>query len=335
MKEIIDTPKGSFVIRVYGASDEKGVLDLWRAAFGKEMGPGIWRWKYLNNPYGFQIMLCVNQDEIPVAMYAGIPFIANWQGKQIRITHLMDNMSHPGYRGVVGGRSGLFIRTANAFFDFYGGPNASAYMYGFPGKRHFLLGKRILRYNFVSEGVAFLTAQTSELKKKIRLFSGKIDLISGFDALGDNNFEGYSQYYPFAVLRNVSFLGWRFLQHPYNKYEIWGYRSYTEKTLMAYAVFSVQGETAYLVDILAPRSNKIIRNFLAKIGSEMACTGIEKIGTWLPANHFLTKAVILNGFRPASEPLGIIPTGRTFLPDLSFKWSSDHIFYTMADGDLF
>lgn len=335
MERIVNTPKGDFIIRPYRAEDEKGVLFLWNAAFGKEMEPRIWRWKYLENPYGIQIMLCVSEDEIPVAMYAGIPYRSQWKGREIRITHLMDNMSHPAYRGVLGGRFGLFIRTANAFFDHYGGPQRSVFMYGFPGKRHFLLGKRILKYSAFPHGVVFLRASVKDLSVTSRLFSGKTGLIHPDDRSLDSIYGQYRPYFPFAADRDSAFLRWRFWEHPEKTYEIWGHRSFFSKALRGYAVVSIEDNKAYLVDIVAPPSNRVIQTFLGQLGTELAASGIETVETWLPKHHFLAKAAISSGFLPSAEPLGIIPVGRIFDPDLSFPWVSDHIFYTMADGDLF
>jgi len=75
--------------------------------------------------------------------------------------------------------------------------------------------------------------------------------------------------------------------------------------------------------------------FLARLGAQFAERGIEKVETWLPGNHFLTKAAISAGFRPSEEPLGIILTGRSFHPSLSLDWASENLYYSMADGDLF
>jgi len=41
------------------------------------------------------------------------------------------------------------------------------------------------------------------------------------------------------------------------------------------------------------------------------------------------------GFQAIPEPIGIIPTGRSFSSGLDWTWASNNFFYTMGDGDLF
>ena len=116
MDKMLETPHGSFNLRPYRDEDMEQVLDLWNRAFNQTMDRRLWRWKFHNCPFGRQTMLCFNGDNVPIAMYAGIPFHANWEGRSIRMTHLIDNMSHPAYRHLTNGRKGLFIQTAEHFF---------------------------------------------------------------------------------------------------------------------------------------------------------------------------------------------------------------------------
>ncbi|MBN2420600.1 MAG: GNAT family N-acetyltransferase [Deltaproteobacteria bacterium] len=335
MRNEVSTSKGNFIIRPYLQQDEDGVLSLWKASFGSDMEKGIWRWKYMNNTCGNQLMLCVHEGGEIVAMYGGVCYRALWEGREILITHLMDNMSHPAYRGVLGGRSGLFVRTASAFYDNYGGSKGSIFFYGFPGSRHFYLGKYTLNYDSFSDGMAFFRSPVKNISTKSRPFSGKTDLIDPDERLFDQLINRCRKSFPFAVIRDSEFVRWRFCEHPGNKYEIWGQRSFFSRELKGYAVVSIEGDTARLVDIFFAPSNRTVQAFLGNLGAELGARGIEAIETWLPKNHFLAEAVISSGFLPFPEPLGIIPGGRTFDPKLMLKWISDNIFYTMADGDLF
>ena len=334
MEQTIETQHGKFIVRPYMPEDEKGVLSLWHVAFGREMDPRVWRWKYLENPYGFQIMLCVTETGIPVAMYAGIPYKANLLGKTVQVTHLMDNMSDPAYRGVIGGRAGLLVRTAYSFRDHYAGVHESVFIYGLPGRRHFMLGKLLMKFAALAPGVSYLQGPTAVLSEKLRAFRGKIEQITTVDESFDRVFEKNIDHYPFSLRRDAAFIGWRFAAHPENKYEIWGYKPCFGKRLKSYAVFSFDGNKAQLVDMLAPPSSSMIKDFLGRIGAEFVARDIEFLAAWFPSNHFLAKAAIYSGLKPQAEPLGIIPAGWTFDPKLSFKWSSENIFYTIADADV-
>ena len=333
--EIVRTDSGNFVIRPYLPEDEAGVLTLWEAAFQKQLHPALWRWKYLENPYDRQIMLCVSEKGIPVAMYSGIPYRAVFKGEPTHFTHLMDNVSHPAFRGVIGGRRGLFVRTADALFDRWGGPHCSIFIYGFPGERHFLLGKRILKYTALSNNLSHMGVSAAELARRKLPFVGKIEPLMEIDGALDDQLKEARAYYPFAVFRDASFIDWRFMRHPEKTYRIWVYRSYFRKELKGYAVFSYEDDKAVMIDILMPPSNRTIQDFLARLGNELVRKGLNRIETLLPKNHFLTHAAKSAGFEIIEDQPIFVPTGRIFHPTLSFDWINENIFYTMADGDLY
>lgn len=330
MEKIIETDQGKFVVRPYMPEDEAGVLSLWEAAFDKEMPSILWRWKYLENPYKVQVGVCVNEDGDILVVYGGIPHRANWGGKTVCMTHLSDIMSHPDCRG-----TGLFVRTGEAFFDLFAGEKGTIFFYGFPGKYHFGIGEKYLKYKPLRGGVSFLTAGTGDLAGKRRRAIGRIERVTDIDDAFDGLWKRYCRDYPLALIRDSTFLRWRFSEHPLNKYEIWGYRSYLQKGWKAYAVFALAGEKARMIDIFGPPSEKTMKDFLARLGAQFVERGIKEIETWLPGNHFLASTATSAGFSPSQEPLGFIPTGRSFHPSLSLDWASENIYYSMADGDLF
>ncbi len=334
MEKVVDSPRGRFVIRPYQESDEEGALALWHAAFGKEMSHELWRWKYVANPYGQQMMLCVSETGQPIAMYAGIPYKANLRGETVRFSHLVDNMSHPDFRGVIGGRRGPFVQTAEAFFNHYGGPNASVFIYGFPGRRNFLLGIKILQGKELPGGAVFLRATTLDLEKNIRPFHGKIlNIIPPYQIL-ETPFGMHGDLYPFAVIRNREFLEWRFGKHPERNYEIWVYRSKFGRQIRGYAVLFLEAAKAYMVDLVASSSAREVGDFMARLGRVLTDRGIGTLETWLPSGHFLQRGLLNTGFNAREEPLGIVPAARIFDSSLSFDWVASNLFYTMADGDV-
>jgi len=323
-----ETRKGKFVIRPYRSGDEEGVLALWEVAFGKKMAPEVWRWKYLNNPYGCQILLCVSEAGQIVTMYSGIPYRAHLEGKTIRMTQLTDSMSHPAYRA-----DRVFARTGREFYEYFAPPEGSVFFYGFPGRFHFKLGQRILQYH-LAKNVSFLSALPEDIGGRKR-FGGRIERIQRVTYQFDRLAERCQSSYPLFVIRDAAFLKWRFCEHPQYTYEIWGYRPYFHNELKAYAVFTIREQAACLIDILAPDSPAIISDFLFRLAKEYQKRDIETISTWLPEGHFITRALITSGLKPAPEPLGIIPTIRSMDPNWPWQKLSERIYYTMADADLY
>jgi len=71
-----------------------------------------------------------------------------------------------------------------------------------------------------------------------------------------------------------------------------------------------------------------------RVAADLAARDIEHIETWLPGGHFLTTGLLDAGWTREPEPLGIVPTARSFDPELTIPWVSENFFYTMADSDL-
>ncbi|MDZ7698205.1 MAG: GNAT family N-acetyltransferase [Deltaproteobacteria bacterium] len=325
----IETQQGVFRVRPYQSHDEAGVLSLWRAAFGKDISSPLWRWKYLENPYPIQIGVTVADNGRIMVMYGGIPYRVNWMGTEVSMTHLMDIMSHPDCRG-----SGLFVNSGLAFFDLFAGPERTLFYYGFPGKYHFDIGKKYLDYQPLNGGVCFLVAKAGEMTPKIGRLSNRIERIKHVDGAFDALWNECRRYYPFSVIRDSAFIHWRFFEHPLKSYELWGYGSRFRKGVSAYAVFSLDEGKARMVDICAPSSEGLVTDFLGRLGKHFHERGIDEIEAWLPQRHFLARFSVSAGFNRVKEPLGFVPTGRSFHPDLSVAWASKNLFYTMADGDL-
>ena len=329
MDQIIRLPSGKFRIRPYERSDEEAVIRLWELVFENQLPKRHWHWKYAANPYGTRIMLGTSLTDEPLVFYGGIPFQANLTGTEVEIIQLMDIMSHPDYR-----KTGLFVKTVEAFIDYYGGDEKAALFYGFPGQYHFQIGKKYLAYDELSGGARFLRAAPQNLFGG-HFTAGELVRIhestSAFDQIWLKN----SRHYPFAVIRNAQFIKWRFCEHPGNDYEIYGYRTESDRQLVGYVILLMQKKKVVMVDVLMPPVAGMIQDLMAKIARIMEKKGIQVMETWLPANHFLGQALESAGFATAPEPLGFVPTGRSFASFLPFGWAADKMYYTMADADLF
>jgi hypothetical protein len=329
MQKTVETGRGKFLFRPFKTGDEQGVLSLWRAAFEKEMDPAMWRWKYEDNPYGHQVVICEGEDGRILAMYSGVPYRATWKSETVRLSQLMDIMSHPDYRG-----EGLFVRAAQFFFDIYGPPEGSVCLYGFPGGYHFKLGAKILNYEALDGGTLFLVGEPEEIRKGRNMFRGRIQRVEQCGPEFDRLASACLKHYPFSVIRDSTFLQWRFLNHPQKSYEIWVYRKYLGKRVQAYAVLGRKDDEIHILDLLAPNSGGILEDFTGRLAAEFKRRGARRIVAWLPPKHFLSSRLLASGFVKTKEPFGFIPTVKILHPELSCQWISENMFYTMADGDL-
>ncbi|MBF0413309.1 MAG: GNAT family N-acetyltransferase [Desulfamplus sp.] len=350
----------TLIIRKYNHErDEANVLQLWRAAFNNQMPPSLWQWKYIENPYRTAIMICENSKSLPVVFYGGVPFASTCCGRQIVMIHLSDIMSHPDYRG-----SGLFIHTANAYFDTFGSVDDICIMYGFPGKFHFDIGAKYLQYSPLGSGAAFFKAESENIKKFKQIVSGTIALFPASDPCFDYIWKNLSTIYPLSVVRDSAYMAWRYFKHPVRKYEVWCYKGLFHKEWQAFVVIQIKDEVvtieseaiskqdgitqtndktnfrrtaqkAVIVDMLMPDSEPVFRDFMGSVASMLIKRGIKTVETWISDNHFLCSLFSKYGFEKAEEPIGIIPTVRLFENTFDINWVNQNFYYTMGDGDLF
>lgn len=336
MEQKIETPDGIFLIRPYNDADEQEVRSLWQTAFGKDLNPDIWKWKYHRPFFERRILLCVTNGNQPVVMFSCLPYPALYHGREIRIGHAVDSMSHPLYRGNIRGRNGLFALTTRLFFEQYGREDDLVFIYGFPGERHFRLGNILLNYTRMINPLLYFTWSPDFFNDRLRLFKGSIRSIKGSDGRLDGFAWRMATYYPLAIFRDSRFLSWRYGQHPLLSYDIFTYGPILGKRINGYVVLSLDKTLATIVDMLIPQDNVIFLDFLARVCGHLKSKGISLVRTWLPNNHFLSSALMSSGIIPENEPFGIIPAAvaSNFHPHLAYDVAMSELFYTMGDGDL-
>jgi hypothetical protein len=320
-----------YTIRPYQNNDKDAVMRLWKAAFNKEMNPDLWEWKFHLAPYGHRIMVCDVAPGQIVSMFSGIAYQTHCFGKMIEMTHMVDNATHPDYQ-----KKGHFIQTINGFIDYFTGPGKSVFLYGFPGAYHFAIGEKYQQYRRLENPLAFWTAPMDDIPESDTMSDVEVCRLRQDDDLGiyDELWNSCYTHYPFCITRNAKLLKWRFLDHPERQYEIWNCRSDARRGIDGYAVFSIDGEIARMVDCFIKPDSALIASFLKKLRIALSGRQVRRIQTWIPENHFIADVLVDLGFQKEREPYGFVPTGRSFDDDIDFDVVTSQMYYTMADGDL-
>jgi hypothetical protein len=328
-ERMIELPAGTFSARPYCADDERAVLDLWRLAFGKDLDTELWRWKYVDNPFGMRILVCRDPTTgSAVVVYSGVPYRARWNHREVEIVQLMDIMSHPDVR-----KTGLFIKAAEVFFELFAGGDSVLY-YGVPGRYHFDIGAKYLDYSELPSGVAYLRGPTRELARPGGFLSYSVRLIDRASTELDRVWTAVAGHYPLAAVRDAAFVDWRFFRNPQREYRVYLVHTGITRRPQGFAVVGVDGGTARLVDVVMPPDKGMIAALSGRLAADLVARDVDHIETWLPGRHFLTTGLLDAGWNSEPEPLGIVPTARSFDPELTIPWVSENFFYTMADSDL-
>jgi len=283
---------------------------------------------YSMNPAGGRILVAVEGEEV-VASYAAQPVRARAGGEDVYFSHVVDSMVHPEHRAGLK-NPGLFVRTAQTFFERFG--DMDAVHYGWPVERALKVGRRFLEYRVVREELALVRELDAEPD------APEVEVLE-LEELGPEVFalwERCAGDWEASAVRDADFLRWRFLEHPQKKYTVLAARDEDG----ALAGLCVVGEDELhsdgaraLADWLVPGgSEEVARSLEAAAGLLARASGAERLVASLPPWSADFAAFQERGWRVQTTPYSLCAR--------SFDRRFDHDLFgrgwwlTFADGDL-
>ncbi len=208
---------GPLTLRPYRPGDEANILATFNLVFRHECGDGFvdrdlqtWRWQFLDNPAGTQILLAVDSDGTVASQYCAIPQLADCPFGTARFVHVVDSMTHPAYRQGLQ-REGLFAQLGTAFTADYR-QHGNEVGYGFPVRIAERIGSRLLQYSLLRT-VEYLVRPTSDAAPdaptRIR-----VETTEQIPVEVDDLWARCRPARPCAVRRDHRYLHWRYVQNP-------------------------------------------------------------------------------------------------------------------------
>ncbi|MBB4287817.1 GNAT family N-acetyltransferase [Roseospira goensis] len=228
-------------------ADEAGLMALFRDAFGADMDPRLWAWKYYTPGNGGMV---ARRGGAMVAHYggqarrlevAGAPLTAMWIG---------DSMVHPRERGRLR-RDNAFGRLGRTFIEAVTVPaGPHAFVYGFPSPRAARLGQLLGLYARVDRLDVLVWSGPGRTPGRRRVRPMTLD---GLVAAGDDLWRRQRAGLPRDVavtVRDGAFLAARYAAHPLHRYEVLVRCEGWRRRPMAAAVIRAQAEAVELLDLL-------------------------------------------------------------------------------------
>ena len=278
----------SWTMRPYRSGDEDSIARLFKTVFNIEMPMSKWVWRYLENGIDLNfIQLAESATGDIVGQYAVCPVRMKVDGRELVGGFSLDTMVHPEW----GGR-GIFVKLAGAVYKdaaehgiplTYGFPNANSY-HGFVNRLQWmdlrktlpvlvkpLNIRRLIKARFENERIAGLLALLA--KAGYRLYgsgssgeggSGSYNVrrVERFDESADLLWERSSSVARVSVIRDASYLNWRFVRNPTEEYRI--LQAEQDGELVGYVVLKLADDfglrVGYVADLLAlPGDGAIVR----------------------------------------------------------------------------
>lgn len=323
---------GSFFYeRDYEAGDEKHILRLFKAVYGRILHEEFWKWRYIQNPFGSGIIRLMFDEEELVGHYAVIPLPLQVADEQVKAAFSMTTMTHPDYQG-----RGIFSKLASEIYDrcrregirvVFGFPNQNSY-HGFTGKLGWR-GFNTIRYLELNSKTEPLSAHTEYACHRIYRFDDDIDIFWG----------SARERFSIIVPRESTFLNWRYVEKPDSDYAIFTVKNDMEDVLgyMVLKVF-VEGKirVGHIIDICISDEPQAALSLLEEAHAYFYERDVDVINTWVPSSNSVFDILKGRGYsvknwntyfgvKVISEEDELVPV----VEQVSNWW------FTMGDSDVF
>jgi hypothetical protein len=223
-------------IRPYKEGDEKEIIKLFKACFGKEMSRKEWQWKYKKSPWG-SVSYVVFDNKKLVSHYGGIKYLFYSGNKMLSAYQTCDVMTHPDYRGKFFGKKPLVVKAGEMFYM----DNVMDFAFGFPSERHARLQRLLL------DGSKYLKIllYKKDLSGANEIRNKSYKLETGWDIVNSDDLDNLWQYsvnnHPLSIVKDSKYLFWRYLEHPSKYYTLLAVKETSGSRIKAFAVTRCTG----------------------------------------------------------------------------------------------
>lgn len=309
-----------YIVRDYKKGDEAEITTLFFEVFGKEMSIEQWNWKYLHQGNGRVYSKVVEDPSGKIVGHAGaIPLKGIFKGKLIPVFQIVDVMVHAKARGYLG-RKNVFEILIKNLFENIGKEFPDVFCYGFPGTRPFILGKRIGVYDKVEQAV--------ENYKYLRrsLFNPyRVKIIVWNDDRLDGLWKSLSTDFPLSLIRDKSYLNWRYAMNPFFSYQLFGF--FLLGNLKGWVVIRDLKDEVLVIDLFTESKRYI--SILKALENYLIAQGKKTIRFWLPEK----RRKYIKGYSVKETP--IVVTNMVWKLPVQTHVARESLYYTMGDADIF
>lgn len=334
-----------YTIRAYEPGDEHGILALFNQVFAED-DPAFeprtleqWRWLYERNPAGRQIVVAVEDGGRIVAQYACLPARAQVGDEVVIAGQGIDSMVHADYRRGLR-REGAFLRTARAYFATMGRWPTCGFGYGFPNRKAYGIGVRIIGYVPVVKPVPalhrnFFEAADDDAVGRAHAGAAEVEELARFGPEADELWERLRPRFPLALVRDAAYLRWRYDDCPWLAYRRFAVRDRGGRLRALFVTRSnwqrlpIQALVDYLGE---PEDAASLALALRTVTRLARAAGQARVEAWLPERSPLFAHALASGFK--SEPCQYVLCTMIYRDRPTIDEARERWYYTIGDSDV-
>jgi GNAT superfamily N-acetyltransferase len=301
-------------IRSATLDDRDGALALMDRAFGPtENRAALWDWAFAQNPHTSDLYyLVADTGTALAAQYAAVPVAMEHQGQRIRGLLSMFTATDPAFQ-----RQGLFRNLAETLYD--NAKDTCPIVFGFPNHqsgptfykhlswvdlRPFPHLQRPLRNTGRHSGGSRATALGATALDAVGLIGRDrtvdIRLVDDFTGIADQIWDQVKPQVGTAIIRDESFLNWRFVQSPFEYLRLVAVRGGKPVGIAVLAADSSDGKARLMEFMVAPGEKLgVTRALLSRVIELATESGAYGLGFIATPRHPQSKAMLAAGLLPA------------------------------------
>jgi len=203
-------------IKQYKKGDEKNILELFKLSFNQVMSIDYWKWRFIDNPIGTQMIYLMWDNNTLVGHYAVSPTILKLNGETICQSALsMTTMTHPEYGG-----KGIFTKLASSLYETEYSKGNLDIVWGFPNR----FSHRGFIKNLGWKNVTVIPNFSLDLMD-FRHKESSSDQFRKIDEINDKHVSKRNELisdYKVTVEKDVQYYKWRYNLNPIVEYSIFG-----------------------------------------------------------------------------------------------------------------
>jgi hypothetical protein len=226
--------------RPYQTGDDETLNSLYKKVFHQEVPDQYWKWKYLDNPLGWNFCHCAIFEDRIVGFAGGIPYRIKWGENDIIAGQITDAIIEPALMGkkvyshIQKANMADIKKKADAVYGFTNAYSYTAYHiydYAFRVPRMVkILNADAIAKNLMSSALAAKVAGTignlgfgmvERMRKKTVKSPLKVKSISSFDPSIDTFIQTIASDFKMMYIRDHKYLNWRYCNNPIHKYDIY------------------------------------------------------------------------------------------------------------------
>ena len=316
---------GDVVYRQYRDGDEVAINDGFNRVFRTERSLEDWRWKYPAEPEGRWITVAVDATGAVLAQYGAVPTRWRLGSLTVRTGQIVDAFSVPEVRG-----RRVFSDLYEEFVRLLCNPQGLAVGFGFPGRRHYEMGLRQLRY--VDLGTVPYFRREAQPDPRLPGFGS--DLREGFDAEAlEELWQRCGHRYNYAALRDASHARRRFTGRPGVDYL--HLRALREGVTHAWAVARPLRGILRCADLIWDgRDSRALEGLdygLRRAADQLGCAACD---LWLRGDEAAEHELKRVGWVQGPSPEDVVFVARTFHPEIDLEVLRPRLYLTLGDSDL-